>query len=1128
MSPSDTPDRAQANASPPLLVSGDYTLREELGRGGMGTVFRAELRRPAHGLPAGAEVAIKFLRRELASDQDAVERLRREGELGMRIESPFIARIHGVIREEVLGLTVVGLVMELVRGPTLRRFLRERGPAVDDLARRIGEDAALGLATLHRDGLLHRDVKPENMALTPEGRVKLMDLGLAWTVGARPSGFFGSVAYAAPEVLRGRAAVPASDLYSLGVVLYEVLTGQHPFADVLADPDQLLAAHLEREPVRLAHLNARVSPFLEAVVLELLRKEPVLRRFDAAALASTLAAGEQAAFWVERRREVPVQAAQRRLRAVRRFAPTAFFGRRAELAQLHRRLDGVLGSGRGTAVRVTGPQGIGRRRLLDEWIAAALDRHGSKLEFVAGQGSQDPTSPRGAPFPEMLAELLLDGDRTDSPNAKERTAARLVQLGLSALDADALAQTVVGSASALLPHARADLLARGLMAAAAAGNGPRMLVVRVDRADALDTTAALVVDRLLEEVEAHPMLLVLVQHLRQAHLPFPYASVAVTGLDAGAFAAFARALFSPAAGAREPSDEQVRAAFAALGGSPGALLEALEDLGDSGVLAGRPGSFTGLPPEAEIRPPPPLLARVRQRVRELPADQRHVLQAAAVLGARAPLADLVALVGQPELQVLAALSVFQGRVVRADDDEVAFRHRDFRMALLDLVPRAVRRTLHRAAAWVLERRQAPPLEVGMHMSRAMEHEAAVAPLLAGLEQLVASGSQRAARRVILRLQLHLDALAGREAIEAARLRTHHLGAEVALASGRLAEAGAHAHAALDGATRLSDDAARARALLVLAHVAALREQALAAASTLDMAAAAATAAGDSELRAQVDVQRAEVELQLGHGYGASRGLERARAVLGDHARHHVPLQLVEAQAALLAADFPAARKLLDRVETLAQQRGDALAELREKSLRTQWLVATGDLERAGPALDAVAALAARVSGPRLLGRARLALGEGMALCDDVTAAREHLLLALAEAHADGDLAARETAALWLRLLGIPVPRPPDGAVLVDVPVVRALRCLAEAREARVRHAALALASWRQRAAEVEQAVDLPLHLRLLVLRATGAAARADELAAAAAHKLPVMQRRRFTRLVTTAARLVAGVEQDGG
>ncbi|MEZ5962413.1 MAG: protein kinase [Planctomycetota bacterium] len=1124
MAPPDAPEPAGTQPAP-VLPSGDYSLREELGRGGMGTVFRAELRRSAHGLPAGAEVAIKFLRRELADDVRAVERLQREGELGMAIDSPFIARIHGIIREQVLGLQVVGLVMELVRGPTLRRFVRERGPAVDDLVRRIGEDAAQGLAALHGDGLVHRDVKPENMALTPEGRVKLMDLGLAWTADARPStaGFFGSIAYAAPEVLRGRPAVAASDLYSLGLVMYEMLTGQHPFADVLGDSDQLMAAHLERPPRRPAHVNARVSPFLEAVILDLLRKEPALRGFDAPRLAATLAAGEQAKFWLEHARDVPVQAALRRLSTVRRFAPTPFFGRRAELAQLRRRLDGVLTSRQGTAVRITGPYGIGRRRLLDEWIADALDRHGGRLEFVAGQGSQDPTSARGTPFPEMLADLLLDGDRPDSPNALPRAAARLAVLGgMDAREIDELAQVVVGMPSTLLPQARADLLARGLMATADAGRKPHALVVRVDRADSLDATAQLVVDRLLEKIEAHPMLLVLVQHLRQAHLPFPFHGIAVTGLDRAAFAAFARALFAhddPAQVA--PTEGQIDAAGTALGGSPGALLEALDDLGQHGVLAGRPGAFSGLPRDVEIRPAPPLLSRVRQRVRELPPEQRHVLQAAAVLGGRFPLADLVAMVGQPELQVLAALSAFQGRVLRAADDEVAFRHRDFRMALLDLVPRGTRRAMHRDAAWILERRQAPPLEVGMHMSRAMQHDAAVEPLLAGLGELVAAGARRAAGRVIARLRVHLDALADASDTVASRLRMHALGAEVAVLGRRLGEAGEHAQAALTCADRLGDDAARARALLVLAHVATVREQNLAAFSTLDAAEAAATAAGDPDLVAQACVRRAEIELQLGGGEAAAHNLRRARQTLHDDADGHLALLLAEAELALLRADFATARRRLDRAETLGERSGDALGTLRCMSLRTRLWATLGDSDRAEAELQATVDWSARVAGPRAVARAMLAVGELMALRDDVASARLHLHDALAAGHAAADMTTRETAVLWLRLLGIPTPRPRHGApTLDDVPMVRALRCVVEAREARLRHDDATLRIWRQHAADLDGAVELPLHVRLLVLRTSGAHERAEEEASTATAAVPVMQRRRFGRLLATAARLV--------
>ncbi len=1118
----DPIEPSQPHSAATLLVSGDYVLREELGTGSMGTVFRAELRRAAHGLPAGAEVAIKFLRRELANDAGAANRLRAEGELGMRVDSPFIAKMHGVIHEQVLGLSVVGLVMELVRGPTLRRFLHERGPAVADLVRRIGEDAARGLQALHDDGLVHRDVKPENMALTPEGRVKLMDLGLAWATDARPGtgGFFGSIAYAAPEILRNRPAGKASDLYSLGVVLYELLTGQHPFADVLNDPDGLLAAHLERDPARPSHVSARVSPFLEAVVLDLLRKEPLVRRFDAATLASTLADGEQSIFWQERLQQAPVQAAERRLRAVRRFAPTGFFGRRAELAQLHRRLASVITSGHGSAVCVTGPEGIGRRRLLDEWIEQALAKHGARIEFVVGAGDHDPALARGAPFPSMLADLLLDGDHVDSPNASERAAARLRTLASDLKDAEieALAAPLAGHATPLLPQAQADLLVRALLAWKRAHRPPRTLIVRVDRADRLDTTARAVVGALLAAAPHSRLLVVLVMHLRHAQEPFAFHQLPIKGLDRAAFLQLGQALFEPN---NAPADAQLEAGCAALGGSPGALIEAFDDLVQQGVLHGRQGALRGLPADVEIRPAPPLLLRVRQRVKELAPEQRHVLQAAAVLGARFPLAELIALVGQPELQVLTALSVFQGRVIRADGDEVAFRHRDFRMALLDLVPRGARRAMHRDAAWVLEQRGAPPLEVGMHMSRAMQHEEALPRLLEGLEGLVAAGSRRAAGRVLARLRVHLAALPDDVVSAPARMRMHGLAARVSLHAGDLDDAGDQAQQLLTRAQAGDDHGARADALLTLARVAARREQTMAALSMLDAAETAAGLLGESGTarRAEVNVKRAAIQLEHGDSEAALQALRQARQALGDAARDHVALHVVEAHTELLRTRLASARKTAGYAIDLAHAAGDAEGELHARAASVAALAAAGDGELAKRQHRRVVELLHRVTAPRAATRATLALGELLAWLDDVAGARPHLLDALASAHADHDIVARDIAALWLRLLGIPVPRLPREETPSTHPVVRALRCLADVKDARGRRDEARALQWIDNAADIERALDLPLHVRLLVLRAARFEGRANDLAAEVAQRLPVTQRRRFQRLVASAARL---------
>src|SRR5262249_4123572 len=203
--------------------------------------------------------------------------------------------------------------------------------------RRIGADAAAGLHALHRHGVVHRDVKPDNLVLTPDGRVKVVDLGLARPFGATglgssPSGQAGSVSYTAPEVLQGRPAQPRSDLYSLGVVLYEVATGRHPFAH-RTTADEMLHAPLFEAPPRPSHSRPRISPLLEQLLLEMLAKDPEQRPKDAEAVARILNQGERGEWWRRNEERAPALASERRLRRMRRWADVPYFGRQQEQAR---------------------------------------------------------------------------------------------------------------------------------------------------------------------------------------------------------------------------------------------------------------------------------------------------------------------------------------------------------------------------------------------------------------------------------------------------------------------------------------------------------------------------------------------------------------------------------------------------------------------------------------------------------------------------------------------------------------------------------------------------------------------------------------------------------------------------
>ena len=173
---------------PTHQVEGHFELLQEIGSGSSGTVYRARLTQQYGEHSAGTEVAVKFLRPELAADERARARLFSEGELGRSLRHRNVAEIYGVETITLLGLETTYLVMQYVQGTTLRELLQRSGVPVEDLTRRLGADAAKGLFALHRRGLVHRDVKPENLILTPDSQLKIVDLGLARPFGTQGGG----------------------------------------------------------------------------------------------------------------------------------------------------------------------------------------------------------------------------------------------------------------------------------------------------------------------------------------------------------------------------------------------------------------------------------------------------------------------------------------------------------------------------------------------------------------------------------------------------------------------------------------------------------------------------------------------------------------------------------------------------------------------------------------------------------------------------------------------------------------------------------------------------------------------------------------------------------------------------
>lgn len=976
------PPAAPRNAAPPgfgAALGGRFDLLAEVGSGSSGTVYRARLRAPYKALPAGAEVAVKFLRKELAADERARARLLAEGELGQTLDHPNVAAIFGVETIELLGLPITYLVMQYVQGTTLRDFVARSGAPVEDLTRRIGADAAGGLFALHRRGIVHRDVKPENLILTPDSKLKIVDLGLARPFGAVGSGsgpsstglssgglgLAGSVAYAAPETLRGLPSGPKSDLYSLGVVLFEVTTGRHPFAK-FASSDDMMHAHLHREPPRPSHLRARVSPFLEQVLLELLQKDPDRRPRDAAELQRILEQGEHSEYWRRHEAKAPALASGRRLLRMRRPAETPFFGRAAELEALDGRLARAR-EGRGAVVAVAGPEGIGRRRLLDEAMARWLEPKEPPLYLG---GDADSHLGHGEPFASSLLDLLLRGDERDSPNAAARAAngARtLLQLGDA--DAEALAAVALGR-STEPPEVRADRLASALLQLPKKG---RVLVLRVDQAEKLDTSGRLVLLRLVASARQRHLLLLLAAGIDGSPVEADL-RLDLQGLDERDFLSFGRALFRDG----EVADEFLQNAHQVLSGVPGNLVEALDHLAHEGQLGGRAGDYHGLAGDAELRPAPGLLARFHRRVESLEPQQRAVLAAAAVLGERCTLAELAELVGAPEFAVLETLSLFRGRIVRAQGGEVSFRHRDFQKALLGSLPAEQRRDLHLQAARNLERRGRYRLEIGMHRSQALDHEGCLDPLLDGLDERVRAGSRRTALRVVGRLGVHFQQVErtpenerrrARFLLLAARARTNAGQLDAAIRAFRDAEALAHA-------LGLVEASAAARTGLAARELDGGRLlSAIALLESVHDDLSARTGDEADALAAQAHGLHGRILLYRGQAADGVRHLQTALRRLPAHdaeLRAHLLIDLARMEA--LQHHYATAQKTLDKVERDPAVRHLPRVRLRVHLYQGQVRAVLGD-DEAAQDLRFAQEEAARLSLPSYGARAAVFLGE---------------------------------------------------------------------------------------------------------------------------------------------------------
>ncbi len=287
LSPWDEATAGDESASDPLIGRSlrQYRIEEVLGRGGMGVVYRA------HDTSLNRTVALKFLPRHMTGDKAATKRFLVEAQAAAALDHPNVCTVYEIGEDEEGR---VFIAMAYYEGETLQEKI-ERGPLPIEEAWDYTRQIAAGLAAAHAHDIIHRDVKPGNVIVTPDGVAKVLDFGLAKLADVTLTGTgttLGTVGYMSPEQAQGDVVDPRTDLWSLGVVLYEMLTGERPFGGDRASA--VIHGILHEDPKSLSASHPEVSPELEALVMGLLVKDPDRRAASAEELAESMSPRELA------------------------------------------------------------------------------------------------------------------------------------------------------------------------------------------------------------------------------------------------------------------------------------------------------------------------------------------------------------------------------------------------------------------------------------------------------------------------------------------------------------------------------------------------------------------------------------------------------------------------------------------------------------------------------------------------------------------------------------------------------------------------------------------------------------------------------------------------------------------
>jgi len=270
--------------APGQKFGGRYVIIEEIGRGGMGRVYKARDQK------LGLTVALKMIRPEYSADPAAIDRLKQETLLARSLAQENIIRVFDLGEHE--GINFIS--MEFVPGQSLGQLLRASGALTEETAVSIARQVCRALAAARDKGIVHRDLKPSNILVDSNGRVHVADFGLAKSLetvdGSRTGGVVGTPAYLSPEQAQGRKTDQRTDIYALGVILYEMLTGRRPFESETTEG--YIEKHIHEKPAPPSRWNPRLPPYLEKIILRCLEKDPEKRFQSASAVLEAMPGDE--------------------------------------------------------------------------------------------------------------------------------------------------------------------------------------------------------------------------------------------------------------------------------------------------------------------------------------------------------------------------------------------------------------------------------------------------------------------------------------------------------------------------------------------------------------------------------------------------------------------------------------------------------------------------------------------------------------------------------------------------------------------------------------------------------------------------------------------------------------------